>query len=260
MGLIKDFMASRAIVNGAQMEGYGNIYFETNENLVDMYRQIDFLDKEVLTVLASSDQVYTARYMGAKKVDSFDKNPLTLYYYYLRQWTLKYMNKMYPYPIADNDHNWLERLLDKVEVSSKEEADAFAFWKKHVDMGTNLEALFYHDQPEGKVLFKTTNSIGSVVDFPMDFYNIDLYEEVDLGKRYDVVMVSNILELFKGDVKKLYLAKDNLSGLLKRDGVILCSSLLSRTDKAIDREKRIFESEFEFQDYGKEVGYSYVRR
>ena len=42
------------------------------------------MGKEVLSVLASSDHVLTARYLEAKKVDAFDNNRFTLYYFYLR--------------------------------------------------------------------------------------------------------------------------------------------------------------------------------
>ena len=260
MRLLTDYIASRKIANSGRVEGYSNIYFETTENLVDMHRQIDFLDKDVLTVLASSDQVYTARYMGAKKVDSFDRNPLAIYYYYLRQWTIKYMNKVYPYPVEDNNYDWLEKLLSMVRVSTKEEANAYAFWKKHVEVKTRFDKLFYRDQPDGKVLFKSTQSIGGVVDYPMEFTCFDLFEENDLGKEYDIVMTSNILELNKGDTKKLEIAEENLSRLVKQGGLVLCSSLLARTDRAIEKEKRIFDSNFEYEDYGRGVGYSYRKR
>lgn len=260
MRLLSDYMASRKIANSGRVEGYSNIYFETTENLVDMYRKIDFIDKDVLTVLASSDQVYTARYLGAKRVDSFDRNPLAIYYYYLREWTIKYMNQVYPYPVEDNDYDWLNRLLSFVRVSTKEEANAYAFWKKHAEQRTQIDKLFYQKQPDGKVLFKTTNSIGGVVDRPMEFSCFDLFEENDLGKQYDIVMVSNILELYKGDTRKLEIAEDNLSRLVKEGGLVLCSSLLARTDRAIEREKRIFDSNFEYEDYGRGVGYTYRKR
>ena len=57
MYLNLDYLASRGVIDGMDLSkhGYDKIYFETNENLSDMYKKVDFLDKDVLIVLASSD-------------------------------------------------------------------------------------------------------------------------------------------------------------------------------------------------------------
>ena len=83
---LKDYLVSRVISFGKEIPGYGRVYYRTNEDLDTIYRDLDFHKKKVLSVLASSDQVFTARYLGAEQVDSFDKNRLTIYYYYLRKY------------------------------------------------------------------------------------------------------------------------------------------------------------------------------
>ena len=97
--LLKDYLASRVVADNKVLESdeYGKMYYRTNEDLVEAYLDTDFQGKEVLSVLASSDQVFTARVLEAKTVDAFDKNRLTLYYFYLRLWTLKYEKELYPH-------------------------------------------------------------------------------------------------------------------------------------------------------------------
>ena len=48
------------------------------------------------TVLASGDQAFYFYDNGAKKVDLFDINKLSIYYYYLRVWIIKYLGRFYP--------------------------------------------------------------------------------------------------------------------------------------------------------------------
>lgn len=260
MELLKDYLAATCIARGKQVDGYGNLYFETNENLSEIYRNIDFLDKDVLSALASSDQLFMARYMGARKVDTFDKNPLTPYYYYLRVWAVKYMNEIYPDGVLENDYDWIDKLLSRVKPRNKEEADAYGFWSELAQKRVDFNRMFFYNQPEGKMLFRTTNSIGSVIDEPLSFRHIDLFEEQDFVSKYDIAVMSNILEYARSDKKKLEIASSNLSRLLRRDGIVLCSTLINRDKEAVELEKRIFDHNFEFSKLDKGVGYTYRKR
>lgn len=260
MEVLKDFLASRVISSGKELDGYSKVYFKSNENLLDLYRKVDFLDKDVFSVLASSDQVFTAYYNGACKVDSFDKNPLAVYYYYLRVWTVRYMNEVYPLEVLQNNYDWLLKLLMKVKVNSSEEEDALKFWKKHLIYRTDLEGLFYEDIRKNKTPFKTVNSIGSVVDFKTSFKVIDLFDKVNINSKYDVILLSNIIEWSRNDEYKMTMVSDNLDKILKKDGIILCSELLNRDDLTVQKERRIFDSNFDYYDYGRGVGYIYKKR
>ena len=63
---------------------YG-IYPFANENLIGILNQFDFKDKNCLTVLGSSDQMLDMCLRGAVSITTFDINPLTEYYYYLKK-------------------------------------------------------------------------------------------------------------------------------------------------------------------------------
>jgi len=111
---LKDYLASRIIIDGKDVNGYGLVYYKNNEKIIDDLLSIDFENKDVLSVLSSSDQLLMFRALESKKVDTFDFNRLTIYYYYLRKWSIKYMNKLYP--LVD-DNNWLKELISKVKTN-----------------------------------------------------------------------------------------------------------------------------------------------
>lgn len=260
MNLERDYLASRGIIRGMDLSeaGYGKVYFETNENLFDMYQEIDFLDKDVITVLASSDQFFLANYLGARKVDSFDKNILALYYYYLRKWALSINKQNYPYELLDNNYAWLDKLLGKVKTRGYNESTALEFWKRHLEDRSRLDALFHEDENVGLTMFKSFNSLGSVADRENHFLNIDLFGDVDLQDTYDIAMISNIPEWAKNDIHITNL-NNNLYKMLKKGGIVLCSRF-SAFPEDLEKQKRIFEKSFDFHDYGKKVGYCYLKK
>ena len=260
MGIAKDYLASKIIAEGKEVEGYSKIYFKTNEDLVTAYRKIDFLDKNVLSVLASSDQVFTARYYGANTVDGFDKNRLSFYYYYLRIWSIKYMGDIYPDKVLENDYYWLLKLLSLVKVSSPNEKKAFSFWYSNLKRQIDFSKLFFEDPTEGRIIFKSLKSIGSVAFGDIDFYHYDLFKPIKGSKKYDVVLISNIIEWARNDEHLINTVKDNLVNLLNDNGIVLCSNLINRSEDNINKERRIFDSNFDFQDYGRKAGYVYQKR
>ena len=260
MHISNDYLASRAIISGMDLSkaGYDKIYFETNENLSDMYRKIDFLDKDVLTVLASSDHFFLANYLGARKVKSFDKNILALYYYYLRKWTLSINRETYPFELLDNDYAWLSRLLSRVKPENRDEDIALKLWKRHLEEKSRLDLLFHENEVDGNTIFKSINSLGSVAECENSFRNIDLFGEVNFEEQFDIVMISNIPEWACDDIQLTNLSQ-NLYGLLKKDGIVLCSRFNNFPEK-FENEKRIFEANFELFDYGKTIGHSYTKK
>lgn len=255
MNLVRDYLSSRVIADNKLLDGYSKIYFKTNEDLVSLYGMIDFFDKDVLSVLASSDQVFMARSCGAKAVDSFDKNPLAIYYYYLRCWLLQYKNSNYPEPILDNNYQWLRQLLDVVKVNNEDEKNALLFWKKHLKEKTKLDNLFFDDSTEGRIDFSGLKSIPQQMNFKV----INMFQNNSFDSSYDVVVLSNIIEWARGSNDKIICVRDNLSRLLRQDGFVLCSDIIHRYPDKVNEERKIFDSSFEFISRGK-AGYVYRKR
>lgn len=259
MELLKDYLASRVICDGKRLDGYTKVYFQTNEDLVHSYQNIDFQDKKVLSVLASSDQVFMARSLGAREVDSFDKNPLSLYYYYLRSWTITYMNQVYPTKILDNDYHFLLELLKQVKPNSEEEREVLLFWREHLRNRTDLSKLFFEDNREGKISFSNTDDLLSVAEGDMKFQGLNFFYPIDYYDSYDIILFSNIIEWARGSDDKIICIRDNLDKLLGNNGIVLCSGLINRYPEKIEREREIFDSNFQFIDYGNKE-YVYQKR
>ena len=231
---------------------YSKIYERTNEDLYSLYSKIDIKDKNVLSVLSSSDQIFMARYFGARSIDSFDKNKLTLYYYYLRIWFIKYLSKYYP-KLYNNDYEQLDYLLNSVEVNSLIEKNALHFWKvlsnKKIDF-VSLFKLSYHSKDFSFVMGK--DICGDII-----FNNFDFFDNINNDKTYDIIIFSNILDWAGENNNKLKIARNNIYKLLNNDGIVLCSKFIYNLN---DFERHmIFSSLFDYQDLG-DVGYVYMKK
>lgn len=256
----KDYLASRIIMSGKNVDGYDRVYYRINEDMIDEFLSIDFSDKDVLSVLASSDQVFMFRALDAKKVDTFDFNRLTMYYYFLRKWSIKYMNSLYP--ILNN--NWINTLLSKVKVSSENEKKALLFFKKHLKNRSDFNNFFYDidSQPEGASLFTNAKMANNFVDDDLTFFNLNLFKENSylIFNKYDYIYISNILDWARNNEEKMKIAKDNLVSYLKSNGLIICSNLVNRDISSFSVERKIFEEEFEFHEFPNSRGYVYKKR
>ena len=249
----KDYLVSRLITMDKQVDGYNKVYYQANENLID-YLDTDFEGKDVLSVQASSDQVFTARFLDAKRVDSFDYNRLTLYYYYLRVWAIKYANELYPLVLGGN--RWLNHLLQMVKPQNEQELMALQFFRLHLKDRTDLSKLFFDidAQPQGKTLYTKPEELKDCISSDLTFHHLDLFKQFELDTTYDILLISNILEWARGDEKKLKIAHDNLNRLLRPNGTIICSNLINRD---IKKEQEIFK-DYEFNKTG--TTYTYTRR
>ena len=257
--MLKDYLVTRCMSQGKTVKGYREIYYRTNEDLIDAYLDVDFYGKDVLSVLAASDHVFTANYLDAKKTDSFDSNRLTIYYYYLRIWSIEYMNELFP-KVLEEDCDWLKLLLSKVTPRNEQEQIAFNFFKQHALLETNFIPLFndLDKQCDGKTLYTKAEELKDTIDPELKFYNTNIFDRVDIDNTYDIVLISNILDLAYNDKDKLIQARDNLKRLVRKDGHVICSGLLSKTKSEIESEKEIFSDYFDYEP--KEKGYVYIKK
>ena len=92
----KDLIGTFYVNKGYRSRNYDKVYYSTNEQIESLFSSFDFKDKNVLSVLSSGDQALYFLYNGAKRVDVFDQNKLTKYYYFLRLWCIKYLDELYP--------------------------------------------------------------------------------------------------------------------------------------------------------------------
>ncbi len=67
---------------------YGKVYPFTNENLSSYNDIYDFKGADVLSVVGSGDQYFSSILFGANSVTLFDNNVNTLYYFYLKFYSI----------------------------------------------------------------------------------------------------------------------------------------------------------------------------
>lgn len=73
MGVRRDVFYANWLCNKRNVLNREKIYFETNEDLDKIFKDIDFSDKDVLSVLASSDQLFKLNSLDTKSIETFDK-------------------------------------------------------------------------------------------------------------------------------------------------------------------------------------------
>ena len=268
-----DVYEALQVSGGVEMGSFEKIFGSSNENLKELFQHFSLQGKEVLTVLASSDQFFYSVYYGAGKVDTFDYNPLTKYYYYLRRWLILYRHEYYLPKKAFQDGNYLDDLMFDIHPETEEEEQAHLFWKLYLKEATPK----IH---EGLYCSELSNSKNKIMDKDLlceklsmihpTFYSFDLFGDISPSKKYDIVIASNILEYGRTTLR-LTRCRENLKTLLRPGGRVINSRFTSsQGSKYFDKEKEIFLSDFDFLEfipkrkgifYIKEpLGYSYQKK
>lgn len=248
MNLLKDYCASRVLCQGKLVLNYGQVYFKTNEDLVDPIIDIDFKDKDVISVMSSSDQLFTSNFLEAKSTDTFDRNILTYYYYFLRKWTIDYVNELYPEELLNNDYKWLYELLKEVNPKSKYELLALKYWANHLMNKTDFTKMFFDDPNEGRTLYTSAEELKEIAAIKVNFSLVNFFHRIESKKKYDISLFSNTIEWARGNEKYLKNIRDNFINLLKDDGIVICSSFQRRTIEEIENERKIFLTDFDFEE------------
>ena len=241
MNLVKDYEASKRIILNEPVEGYDKICYSTNEDLVSSLKNIRLYQKNVLSVMGSCDQVFTFNYCGAN-VDSFDKNILSLYYYYLRRWNILYGDDAYPTALIENNYCDLNMILNEVRPTSSEENIALQLWKKLVYDKTDFSKLFFHMDFMGNTLFSEREDLLGTVKKEPNFMCINLFKPLNLNKKYEIIYLSNIIEWARNKKDVLYRLRDNLDKLLDEKGIIICTNIVNLND---EEERLIFGEKFD---------------
>lgn len=221
------------------------IFYKTNENIADLLNAFDFVGKDVLTVMGSGDQVFHFLNKDPNKVDSFDRNILSIHYYYLRVWCMRYLNEYYPPNGFDN--NFIGELLKIVEPLNDSEVESFDFWNHYLnEMGNYQGHLLKYPFSQYDNTIKDIKNINNKTLNPINFYNIDLMDKINIPNKYDYIYVSNIREwIWLKDVFMRVNYKNNLYNLLKDDGIVICSTL-DHYPVGLDEEQSIFREQFSF--------------
>lgn len=224
------------------------MYPWSNENLDELFKIIDVKDKKVLSVMASADQPLLCHLNGASSVDTFDRNYCTLYHLYLRKWIIENTSKR---TLERFDEKFIKKVLELAEPKKDIEESALIFWKMLYNSNfreNNYELnskIFDIPLRENDYLLPYAKRIKEEIsDIDFNFYNIDIFKNIDIKGEYDVIILSNILECAES-VEQLKNARRNIIKLLKNDGVAVCSYKKNRMkSKAHIKEKDILSTKY----------------
>ncbi len=218
--LIKDYKKT--------LPHYDYIYTRTNENLNLLFEDVEIKDKKILTVLASSDQLFYFLLKNAKEVETFDINVLTKYFFYLRKWNLLYLKKFF-YPKSPLNSNYILKLLEfaKKSVSSESEEQAYLFWKSLTDKYTTIQIAHSSNKTQNNIsLEEKEELIEKLKEYELKFRNINIMEKQSKEKnKYNIVFISNIPEWYD-ELEESKALNDNLRNMLVNNGIAIGSNIL----------------------------------
>lgn len=257
MSLKRDLLYAKWLCKKRKVAGCQKVYFETNEDLDDIFKYIDFDDKDVLSVLSSSDQLFKLGFYNTKSIDTFDKNIFTYYYYYMRIWTIKCFGQLYPTGLILNDYLWIEGLLSSIVPKSIEERNALLFWSSLFEKHVDFSKLFIRDSERCLNYSRDVDSCKIPDDF--NFSHMNLFKKQVFDKKYDIAVISNILEWSNGDSRFLEILNENLDRLLKKNGLVLCSRMAYDTNLYGINLKNALGDNFVYNDMGIN-GYVYIKK
>lgn len=222
------------------IDDIAGLYRNTNEDLNTIFKDIDFKDKKVLSVLSSSDQLFSSFILGAKEVDTFDANRLTEYYFYLRKWCLEETKKYY----IPADDKLLTNIVEKHYDENKKVAKLWIEVIKEATPSLYYSSLFYRPP-----LFISLPYLGKEIELikllnekDHTFIHMNIFEKQVNKKKYDIIILSNIIEyLLEYDNKTQdYYFANNILELLEDDGIVLTSKVFNE-----DNEESILDKYFD---------------
>ncbi|MCI6626923.1 MAG: hypothetical protein MSH29_01280 [Tenericutes bacterium] len=227
---------AKSIIDGYRNHQFKRIYPFATENVAGCFSGYDFKDKDCLTVLGSSVQALYMYLMGAKKVTTFDINPLTIYYlhfqkaFFLSKMKFKdYKNMFHAFSFEDTKDTYnLDKYYKK--ISECLDGKYKVFWDTLYDeYGSylfNTNGLFNPiecscgsiDKYMGIYSSSNIRKLQSSIEyFEPEFINCNITElHKYLCQGYDFMYFSNIMQYSKSvfnscDLKEsLYKYKDLL--------------------------------------------------
>ena len=173
MDYVNDIEKTRELLSGKRNINYSKIYSSSNEELDLIVSRFDFSGRSVLSVIGSGDQAFSFYNAGVTHIDLFDINKLTIYYFYLRIWAIKYLNLLY---LDDKILSSIKTVLEHVKPSSR---DNFEFY--NIDLSSCLDINKKYD-------FVFVSNIVDYVD-NLELYRDNLY---NLLNDNGVVICSNV--------------------------------------------------------------------
>ena len=203
------------------------LYSRTNEDLKRLFEIIDVQGKNVLSVLSSSDYLFSALYKDVGNIETFDINSITHRYYYLRKWLIQngYIDAS---KICTQD---IFKIISSIKTDNQCEKDSILFWKYFFNLSRCKKGhLYYYDNlfidiaAREMIYENNLGDVASILDgYNLQFKHMNVCNGFYPDKKYDVIFLSNIMDYNRNSKSKIEDIRDNLDDLLTDDGIIVMS-------------------------------------
>lgn len=264
--LEEDIQGTGRVFDGTEryfFSKYSPVYYKTNEDLDELFKSFDFQGKKVLSVLGSGDQALYFLDHNASRVDVFDINKLSFYYYYLRIWAIKYFNAKYLINISPSI---IKELLFFVRPENKQEEKAYSYWVKYIELYSNrcIDFFFYDSCVVSNRRYDINYLKYRMMGLDFNYYNVDVSKVKDIGEKYDVIYTSNISEYFLTS-EEIDKYRESMCNSLGDGGIVISSNVAQRFPTL--KEKLVMSKSFKYHDLSfvdiinpNSKGYYYTKR
>ena len=123
------------IFNDKKGDTFAYLYSRTNEDLKSLFEIIDVRDKNILSVLSSSDYLFSALFKEAGNLETFDINSITYRYYFLRKWLIQngYVDAG---KLCTQD---IFKIISSIKTDNQCEKDSVLFVASYFQVGASIK-------------------------------------------------------------------------------------------------------------------------
>lgn len=190
---------------------YCKSYLFTTENIRGCISDLDVTPKSALTVLASGDQVFNLAAVGTSKIDAFDINFLSYYFFWLKfsiimSFSYKRFHELAKKGFYLKDPRILEKILN--ESHSNMPKDVYEYFKAMIDYQRyakgGLKELIHQNESYDKDrnLYANSPKLYERLQKVLEQIQLEFYfDDARVIPRrvngpYDLILLSNITDYF----------------------------------------------------------------
>lgn len=224
---------------------FDKIYPFTTENISGYINEFNLIDRKLLTVGSSGDQVLNAIYKNCCDITVLDINPYTKFYYYLKTASIIELSKDefldflrykdYPDVFKENKNIFNKNYYEKLKLTLRLlDYESYLFWDELFNTYSGKQIrdnLFFMDEDRTTVIEKSNLYLNNqnyeklkekLKKINPNFVNGDIFKK-QLPELYDVIWLSNIgTYLSRHFLKKM---TDKIDNVLNDNGELLISYL-----------------------------------
>jgi len=197
-------------------------YMFSNENINGFIKKISLNERQVLTVCSSGDQAFNLVLNGASKVDLFDINRFTKYYFCLKKAAIiglsyqEFINFFFPTLFNKNVFSFDSYLNFRNKIDNDEIRSFWDYLFCHYSGGDIYNSKLFHKHYFSKNNILKINEYlinednynrlkELLINKQFNFYNINLFDDsLYFNDKYDFVYLSNIFDYLFCDSKLEY--------------------------------------------------------